>query len=76
MVLDLDAIRMLIDAAVTGVSMLGGTMAFISGYKGALALAGSERPAVVAQSINEGICRGFIWGLWPAFSTFIVVLWT
>jgi len=51
-----------IEATVTAASILGGVMAYWSGYLTANALASGQPPEIVAQRLNEGIGRGFSWG--------------
>ena len=68
--------RSVIEAAVTGFSVLGGGMAYTSGYYAAQALAQGQPPEVVAQRVNEGIGDGFNWGALPALVALIIVVWS
>lgn len=68
--------RELLEATVAAFSVLGGFMAYLSGYLAAQALAAHQPPHVVAQRINEGIGEGFIGGSLPAISALIIVVWS
>ncbi len=77
-VLSLDATnaRELLETAVTAVSILGGAMAWASGYAASQAMAESQPPDVLSRRINEGIAEGFTVG-WPlAILVFIIGAWT
>lgn len=66
----------LLEAAVTAVSILGGVMAYMSGYSASQAMAEHQPSDVLAQRINEGIAEGFAAG-WPlAILAFIIGTWT
>jgi len=71
-----DDARAAIEAAVTGFSVLGGAMAYTSGYYAAQALAQQRSPELLAQRVNEGIGQGFNWGCLPALLAFIIVAWS
>lgn len=66
----------LLQAAVTAVSLLGGLMAYTSGYFAAQAMAERQPSDVLAQRVNEGIARGFLAG-WPiATLALIIEMWS
>ena len=68
--------RELLEAAVTAVSILGGAMAYCSGYSASQAMAEGQPPDVLSQRINEGIGEGFMAG-WPvAIVALIIGIWT
>jgi hypothetical protein len=69
-------IRELIEAVVTAVSILGGVMAFGSGFAAAKATSENQRPEILAQRINEALGAGFSSGLPTAMFCLIVLLWT
>jgi hypothetical protein len=74
--LDAESARGLIEAAVVAISVLGGTMAYFSGYAAARAISEGQPPDILGQWINEGIGEGFSWG-WPAaILALIIMLWT
>jgi hypothetical protein len=65
----------LIEAAVAAASILGGAMASESGLAAAQAVVEDRSPEILAQRINEGIAKGFVWG-WPlSILTFMIELW-
>jgi hypothetical protein len=76
MVFEPEAIRQLIEAAVAGASLLAGTIAFISGTGAAQALDEGRSSADLAQSINEGVAKGFRLGQWIALAAVYVVLFS
>ena len=66
----------LIEAAVTAISVLGGAMAYCSGYTAAQAVAGELPAEILGQRVNEGLAEGFTWG-WPtAIVALIIGVWT
>jgi hypothetical protein len=66
----------LIEAAVTAISILGGAMAYCSGYYASRAMSEEQLPEILSQRINEGIGEGFSWG-WPtAIVALIIKAWT
>lgn len=66
----------LVQSAVTAVSILGGAMAYMSGYNAARALAEEDSPEIASQSINEGLGKGFAVGFPPALLVSIIEAWT
>ncbi len=69
-------IRDLIEAGVTAISVLGGAMAYCSGFAATQAVAESQPPEVLGQRVNEGIAQGFSLG-WPAaILALIIEMWT
>jgi len=64
--------RELVEAAVTAVSVLGGSMAYFSGYFAALALAEVGEPEALSQKVNEGLGLGFLVGSPMAVLTLII----
>jgi hypothetical protein len=72
---DAAAAHTLLEAAVTGVSILGGAMAYESGLAAAEAVAEAQTPEILSQRVNEGMAKGFVWG-WPlSVVTLIIELW-
>jgi hypothetical protein len=73
--LDASTITGLLEAAITGISILCGAMAFESGLSAAKAVAENHPPEVLGQRVNEGIAKGFVWG-WPvSMVVFMIGLW-
>jgi hypothetical protein len=67
--------RELLEAVIAAFAVLGGSMAYFSGYNAAVALAEGQLADVVAQRINEGIGEGFVKGALPAIAALIIVVW-
>lgn len=68
--------RELLEAVVTAFSILGGGMAYWSGFNAARALALEASPERLAHSINEGIGKGFEFFSLFSIATLIIALWT
>jgi hypothetical protein len=67
--------RELIEASVTAISVLGGAMAYCSGYFASQAASEEQPPEVLGQRVNEGLAQGFSWG-WPtAIVALIITIW-
>ncbi|HUC08348.1 MAG TPA: hypothetical protein VMR96_09680 [Solirubrobacterales bacterium] len=74
--LDATAARELLNAMVTAVSVLGGAMAFMSGYFASQAISKGQPSDVLGQRVNEALGRGFDLG-WPAaIVALIISVWT
>ncbi|HEU4736099.1 MAG TPA: hypothetical protein VFS48_03615 [Solirubrobacterales bacterium] len=73
---DASDVRELLNAAVTAVSVLGGAMAYMSGYFASRAMSEDQLPDALAQRVNEALGRGFDLG-WPAaIAALIISVWT
>jgi hypothetical protein len=68
--------RNLLEAAVVGFSVLGGSMAYLSGFYASQALALRQSPEVVAQRVNEGLAVGFRAGSPASIVAFIMMVWS
>jgi len=74
--LDPESARSFLEAIVVGFSILGGGMAYLSGYKASEALAEGQSPEIVGQRVDEGIALGFR-GSWPAsVVALILMVWS
>jgi hypothetical protein len=73
---DAGSTRELLEAVVAAFAVLGGLMAYFSGYSAAQAIAQSQPPHVVAQQVNEGVGEGFVKGVLPAILALIIVVWS
>ena len=67
--------REFLEALVAGFSVLGGVMAYASGYAASQASARGEAPSGIAHSINEGISDGFEYGVPAALVAFMIMGW-
>jgi hypothetical protein len=74
--IDADNARELLEATIAAFAVLGGFMAYYSGYFAAQALAEGQPPPLVAQRINEGIGEVFVNGALPAIAALIIVVWS
>lgn len=62
----------LVQATVAAVSILGGAMAYMSGYNAARALSDEIPPDLAAAMVNDGLGQGFMAGLPLAFLVLII----
>jgi hypothetical protein len=62
--IDPSSLRQLLEAVIAGFSVLGGSMACLSGSNAARSLAAGKSAGFLAQRINEGMARGFT-ASWP-----------
>jgi hypothetical protein len=69
-------VRALIEVAVTAVSVLGGAMAYCSGFAAVRAMVESQPPEVLSQRINEGIAKGFVCGFPLATFALMIAMWS
>jgi hypothetical protein len=71
-----DDARSLLEGAIAAFSVLGGYMAYLSGYYASQALAQGRPAEVVAQRVNEGIGIGFRFA-WPLSIVALMIMgWT
>lgn len=74
--IDSGSARELLEAAVTAVSVLGGAMAYYSGYSATQAMSEGQSPEILSERINEGLGEGFTAG-WPiAIVALIIGIWS
>jgi hypothetical protein len=66
----------LLEAVIAAFSILGGGMAYLSGYNAAQALAHNAHPQFVAQRINEGLGEGFELMAPLSIVALIIVVWS
>jgi membrane protein YqaA with SNARE-associated domain len=73
--IDVADTRELLNAVVTAVSVLGGAMAYMSGYFASRAMSENQPSDVLGQRVNEALGRGFDLG-WPAaMAALIIGVW-
>lgn len=72
--MDAGGLPNLLEAAITGFAMLGGTMATASGLLAIHAFVKLASPGILAHRINVGIAFGFFLGAPVMLGTFIMVL--
>jgi hypothetical protein len=73
---DPNTAREFLEALIAGFSVLGGVMAYSSGYAAYRTLAHDESPPVVAHNINEGVGEGFEAGMPLAVVALMIMGWT
>jgi hypothetical protein len=74
--LDPAGAREFLEAIIAAFSVLGGAMAYYSGYAAYLALAQNESPASLAHGINQGIGEGFALGVPAAIMALMIMGWS
>lgn len=73
---DVAGAREFLEAIIAAFSVLGGGMAYSSGFAASKALAEGQSPEVVAHRVNEGIAEGFERASPLSIAALIIVLWT
>ena len=68
--------REFLEGVIAGFAVLGGVMAYSSGYEASKALAEDQPPATVARRINEGLGIGFDFGARAAIVALMIMGWT
>jgi hypothetical protein len=68
--------RDFLEGIVVGFSILGGVMAYWSGFLAAQALVSGSSPEVIGHHVNVGIARGFLSGSPLAILALIIMMWT
>ena len=71
-----DASRELLDAVIAAFAMLGGSMAYWSGFGAARSHAADEPPSDLAYAVNLGLAHGFNVGAPAAVVALIISLWS
>ena len=74
-VIEIGGVRELVESAVTAISVLGGTMACLSGFLAALAMSQRRGSEELSQGVNEGVGQGFVIGTPLAIAAFIIEVW-
>lgn len=70
-----ESARQLLEAIVAGFSVLGGGMAYLSGYYASQALAQEQPPEFVAHRVNEGLAIGFRGAAPASIAALIIMVW-
>lgn len=60
--MDIEALREMIEAAIGGASVLGGAMAYQTGWAAMRALFQGASPEFLSTEIDLGVAHGFLWG--------------
>jgi hypothetical protein len=72
---DPESARSLLEAVVAAFSVLGGGMAYLSGYYASQALAQGQSAEFVAQRVNEGLALGFRVASPASIIALIIMVW-
>lgn len=73
---DPESARSLLDGAIAAFSVLGGGMAYLSGYYANQALAQNQSPEQLSQRVNEGLGLGFRFGSPLSIVALIIMAWS
>jgi hypothetical protein len=74
--IDLSTARELLEGLIAASSILGGGMAYTSGFRAAQAIAQDASPEVVAHSINEGLASAYETFSPLSILALVVMLWS
>lgn len=74
--IDAAGAREFLEAIIAAFSVLGGGMAYFSGFAASQALAQGQSPELVAHRINEGVAEGFELASPLSIVALIIVVWT
>lgn len=74
--IDATGAREFLEAIIAAFSVLGGGMAYFSGFAASQALTQGQSPEHVAHRINEGVAEGFELSSPLSIVALIIVVWT
>ena len=74
--LDAASARQFLEALIAAFSVLGGLMAYFSGYAASNALGQEQPPENITKSINEGLGVGFEVGVPSATLALMIMGWS
>lgn len=74
--IDADSVRTLLEAIIAGFAVLGGAMAYFSGFEAFVALRRNQSRTIVAERINRGLGLGFAVGAPFALMALMIMTWT
>jgi hypothetical protein len=74
--IDPDTARGFLEAVIAAFSILGGGMAYFSGFGAAQSLARDEAPELLAHAVNEGIGIGFTYASPFSLAALIITAWS
>ncbi len=73
---DSESTRGLLEGAIAAFSVLGGCMAYLSGYYASQALAQNQPPECLSQRVNEGLGLGFRFGSSLSIIALMIMMWS
>jgi len=74
--IDATTAREFLEGIVAAFSVLGGTMAYMSGFRAAPAFLLGLPPEALAHGVNEGVALGFLGGSPFAIFALMIMTWT
>ncbi|HKI65773.1 MAG TPA: hypothetical protein VJ989_00715 [Solirubrobacterales bacterium] len=74
--IDAESVRALLESIIAAFAVLGGTMAYFSGFEAFAAVLRNSSPAIVAERINQGMGVGFGVGVPAAVIALMIMGWT
>jgi len=74
--IDTGTAKEFLEGVIAAFAVLGGIMAYFSGFEASKALAEDEPPTAVAQRVNEGLAAGFDLGVLAAILALMIMGWT
>jgi ABC-type Mn2+/Zn2+ transport system permease subunit len=75
-VIDATTAREFLEGIVTAFAVLGGAMAYMSGFRAAQALLLGLPSDALAHGVNEGVALGFLAGSPCAIAALMIMTWT
>jgi len=73
---DPESARGLLESLIAAFSILGGGMAYLSGYYASRALAQGQTPEHISQRVNEGLGLGFRFGAPLSIVALTIMTWS
>lgn len=73
--IDPSAAKDLLEAFIAAFAVLGGVMAYFSGFEAFSALASDQTPDIVTTSVNEGLAQGFAVGVPAGVIALMIMAW-
>lgn len=74
--IDADSVRTLLEAIIAGFAVLGGAMAYFSGFEAFVALRRNQSLTIASERINRGLGMGFAVGAPFARMALMMTAWT
>jgi len=74
--MDVEALKAMVEAAISAASVLGGAIAYQTGFAAADAVSREASPQTLSEELNVGVAYGFQWGAPLSASVLILMGWT
>jgi hypothetical protein len=59
--MDIEALKAMVEAAISGASILGGAMAYQTGWAAMRSFLRGASPEAISREIDLGVAQGFLW---------------